>query len=353
MDPVPFLHPPLAAIQSGGNRYNQRIIACADRQRFPLTALCVPLAGSPAEYHGLLSPLRSGGVLLWDSLLLSVYPRLMRPAGRIDAWLMHFLPSMNPRLSPAAATSARRMEDRAAAGGGLFLTTGQGLAKELQRRYPRCRVWVCEPGVDEVYATVGRNRLRPGSARKRVELLTVANLVSAKGYPELIAVLRHQLRADWCWHIVGSADADPVFASCFLSNVRDLLANGRIVFHGPLDPSPLADLMSHMDLYLSASHFESYGMALAEAVAAGLQVVTTEVGEAARIVTGACAGQCVPVGQWDAFGRSVAQAMAGVTAGSGHPADPGFRHRTWREAFDSFAGALRGLQEVALQQSPV
>ncbi|MCK7574561.1 MAG: glycosyltransferase [Chromatiales bacterium] len=52
-----------------------------------------------------------------------------------------------------------------------------------------------------------------------------------------------------------------------------------------------------MDVFVSASLFESYGMALAEAVAAGLPTVTTDVGEAARIVRHQKTGLVAPVGE--------------------------------------------------------
>ena len=265
-----------------------------------------------------------------------------------DAWLMHFLPSLNPRLDPVAAAAARRIEDRIAASSGLFLTTGHHLAEVLATRYPGSRVWVCEPGIDAVFARAGRGR-QPG-APGPLDLVTVGNLVPAKGYGKLASLLRGQLRTAWCWHIVGSARADPVFSARFLADTRDLVEKGRMVFHGTLKPAALAALMGRADLYLSASYFESYGMALAEAITAGCRVVTTAVGDARRLVGAADAGVVVPVGAWDQFARHVGDALEKRSEQPTIAApSEGARRRTWRQAFDAFYAALQAIRECHRQ----
>lgn len=346
MDTVTFFHPPTTAVPSGGHRYNQRIMRQAARQQFPLQPVCVPPGGGVARYPATSGGERADGIRLWDSLLMPVYAASRQAAAGSDAWLMHFLPSANPLLTAADAARARRLEDRIAASSGLFLTTGDALADILRQRYPRSRVWLCEPGVDAVYARAGRVRRQTNKPQKRLVLLTVANLVPAKGYDELAAMLRGLLDMDWCWHVVGSADVEPVFAARFVAGARDLIDAGRIVFHGVLQPEPLAALMAQTDLYVSASHFEAYGMALAEAVAAGLPVVTTAVGDAARIVGRANAGPCVPVGQWGLFARCVAETLADLARGVPVTAGAAVRARTWRQGFDAFASALEALPAV-------
>ncbi|MGY6214325.1 glycosyltransferase family 4 protein [Methylolobus aquaticus] len=340
MDSVLFLHPPLDGIVSGGNRYNQRMIARAHRLGFPLRSSGI---SAPAPLLGArmaLAVAEVDGIRLWDSLLMAAYSFVPRPSRCVDAWLMHSLPSLNPGLSADAAAVARRLEDTIAASSGLFLATGQSLAAELMRRYPNSRVWVCEPGVDANYAWVGRVRSRRAAARSGVELLTVANLLPAKGYQELVTMLRRLMHFSWRWHIVGSGGADRDFAASFLAASRDLIESGRIVWHGALEPAPLAALMGQADLYLSASHFESYGMAVAEAVAAGLEVIATEVGDAARIVDCSRAGVCVPAGRSELFAQCVAdwlEAAPQVRAARDRAPRP---YRRWGRAFATFAAAL-------------
>ena len=271
---------------------------------------------------------------------MAAHPSIPRPKRCVDVWLMHSLPSLNPGLSSVAAAVARRLEDRIAISSGLFLATGQSLADELLRRYPTSRVWLCEPGVDANYAWAGRARRHRDATRTAVELLTVANLLPAKGYQELVAMLRRLIHVSWHWHIVGSDGADPDFAASFLAEIRDLVDCNRITWHGALDPAPLAALMAQADLYLSASHFESYGMAVAEAVAAGLEVIATEVGDAARIIGRSRAGVCVPSARWDLFERCLTDRLEADRHVIGARHSVARPYHRWGQAFTSFAAAL-------------
>ena len=53
---------------------------------------------------------------------------------------------------------------------------------------------------------------------------------------------------------------------------------GRIKFRGVLGQSALARQYHSADLFVLASHYEGYGMALAEALACGVPIVATRVG---------------------------------------------------------------------------
>jgi len=340
MDSVLFLHPPLNGFVSGGNRYNQRMIARAQRLGFPLRSSGISAPGPLIWAREALAVAHADGIRLWDSLLMADYPFMLQPSRCVDAWLMHSLPSLNPGLSADAAAVARRLEDTIAASSGLFLATGKSLAGELLRRYPNSRVWVCEPGIDANYAWVGRVRSRRAAPRSGVELLTVANLLPAKGYQELVTMLRRLMHFSWRWHIVGSGGADRDFAARFLAEIRDLVECGRIIWHGALEPAPLAALMGQADLYLSASHFESYGMAVAEAVAAGLEVIATEVGDAARIIDRSRAGVCVPVGRPELFAQCVADRLEAARQGRAARDTAPRPYRRWGQAFATFAAAL-------------
>lgn len=342
-----FLHPPWRNCPSGGNKFNRRIIARARRCGFPLHSVTTaPVdsggAGSPSELFRKKTR-RTGAecpLMIWDSLLMARYPLSDRLAEqRCDAFLMHYLPSLDPGLE--ARVRARALEDRIAGAAGFFIATGRGMAAVLRQRYPGVETFVCEPGVDAVF----RRRRRPVTERvdRRVHLLTVANLVPAKGYRELAMILRGLTDRGWMWHIVGSLDADAAFAAEFMRCAADMIESGHLRFHRNLASGSLARLMSSMDVFVSASRFESYGMALAEAVAAGLPVVATAVGEASRIVAGVeHRARLIPVGAWDAFRAALTEMMA-VSAGSVETrrtqARP--RFRGWDETFADFAAACR------------
>jgi glycosyltransferase involved in cell wall biosynthesis len=66
--------------------------------------------------------------------------------------------------------------------------------------------------------------------------------------------------------------------------------------------------MASMDLFVSYSAFESYGMALAEAAAMGLPILTTGVGEAERLVKGNN-GLIIPLERPDVFAQAITQLL--------------------------------------------
>jgi len=71
-------------------------------------------------------------------------------------------------------------------------------------------------------------------------------------------------------------------------------APGRVVFTGALGSEPLRTLMAHADLFVWPGVREPIGMAMLEAQAAGLPVVTGRGPGIAAIVRDGCTGRLVP-----------------------------------------------------------
>lgn len=64
-----------------------------------------------------------------------------------------------------------------------------------------------------------------------------------------------------------------------------LLQNGIVQFTGELTPQQVAEWMRKADALVLTSHYETYGVVLAEAAAAGLPILSTPVGIAEEIIT--------------------------------------------------------------------
>jgi glycosyltransferase involved in cell wall biosynthesis len=67
----------------------------------------------------------------------------------------------------------------------------------------------------------------------------------------------------------------------------------------------IANLLATFDLFVSTSASESFGMAIVEAMAAGLPMVATETDGAREIVEADVTGRLVPVGDVDAITKSI------------------------------------------------
>ena len=125
---------------------------------------------------------------------------------------------------------------------------------------------------------------------------------------ELLEVLA-RIDADWEWHLAGEAGLDPDYAEGLRERIRQLGLSHRVVWHGSLPPDELARQMASMDLFVSNSALESYGMALAEAAAIGLPILATAVGEAERLIVDGKTGLIIPVHEADLFEQALARLL--------------------------------------------
>ncbi|MFO1417572.1 MAG: glycosyltransferase family 4 protein [Methylotetracoccus sp.] len=343
---IEFICPPWGGVASGGNRFNRCIVERARCRGFPLEVIHIGPGreGSTSDYTGrfVYSTVdQTPALRIWDSLLM---PRLADSTlGHEDppaAVLMHFLPSLDPALDRRSRQSARAIEDAALMRVRGIIATGRGFAETLRARYPRIPVAVCEPGVDLQDAHRPRRR-RESLDTRPVRLLTVANLLPAKGYQELLDALRQCGDLRWIWHIVGSDRPEPRFAGRFLAESADLARSGLMIWHGSLRIDQIAQLMDEVDWLLSASHYESYGMAVADAVAHRLPVLATAVGEAPRLILPGVNGRLVQAGDWPDFHRQLRSLLSDPATWPNPVAGPPLR--TWDQSFDAF---VRGCETL-------
>jgi glycosyltransferase involved in cell wall biosynthesis len=238
--------------------------------------------------------------VLWDSLLLeSLAQHRVAANGATHGLLVHYLPFRDPGSGTTARLLQQTLFDRAVARVRFLVATGREVARFLRRRYPTRRVALCEPGIDPLFLSARRMTVQKED--DRVHLVTVAPLIPAKGHAEVLSALRGLGETPWIWHWVGSPEVAPGHAARLRARIRELGWEERVVCHGTLTTPALSELLARMDVFVSASRFESYGMALAEAAAVGLPAVATAVGEARRIVRPDETGRLVAPGDTTAL----------------------------------------------------
>jgi glycosyltransferase involved in cell wall biosynthesis len=110
---------------------------------------------------------------------------------------------------------------------------------------------------------------------------------------------------DWRLTIVGSLDLNAGAVAALKSALHETGLADRVLLHGP---GALAPLYAAADLFVSASLYEGYGMALAEALARGLPIVCTTGGAADETVPDGAALKVAP-GDERALGEALASAM--------------------------------------------
>lgn len=141
---------------------------------------------------------------------------------------------------------------------------------EHQLRVPPARITVVINGVP---APSVRRRSAPGAVAR---VLFVGNLMDRKGVPELLAALAQPALAGRPLRLILAGGGD---VAHYQALARQLGVAGRVEFLGWTGQEQVATLLSQADALVLPSHDEGLPLAILEALAHGVAVVCTPVGE--------------------------------------------------------------------------
>ena len=179
------------------------------------------------------------------------------------------------------------------------LLTARLLAADFS--VPSGKITVAEPGVEPAARAQGT-----GSP---VQLLAVGAVSPRKGYETLVEALSDLKNLGWRLTITGDLDRDPDAVRRLKHRIEAAGLGDRIALAGAVPDSTLDRLYHRADVVVSASLFEGYGMALAEAMAHGLPLIASTGGAAVDTVPDD-AGLKVPPGDTDALRDAIRRMIA-------------------------------------------
>jgi glycosyltransferase involved in cell wall biosynthesis len=297
---------------SGGNTYDRRVcrglaaLGWAVHQHQIAGAWPRPGAAGHAALARAVQQIPDGGVVLLDGLIASAAPEELVPqARRLRQVVLVHMP-LGHRPSGDEAGTVRARERAVLAAAAAVVTTSAWSRRRLGELYglPADRVQVAEPGVDPV-------GLAPGTAAGDA-LLCVAAVTPDKGHDVLLDALATTRDLSWRCACVGSLDRDPAFADGVRRRARDDGLGDRVRFPGPRTGPALDRAYAAADVLVLASHAETYGMVVAEALARGLPVIAADVG-----------------GVTEALGQGEDGSLPGLLVAPGDPAALGNALRAW------------------------
>lgn len=301
-----FVLPGDPAARSGGYGYDRRMVAGLRSCGWRVTVHALdasfpaPTPAALASARSSLARLRDGALVLIDGLALGAMPQVVAAEAqrlRLVALVHHPL-AAETGLSAAAAAALERSE-RAALESVRRVVVTSCATREALRAYGVApeRIDVVVPGTDA-------GPLARGSGAGSVRLLCVAALIPRKGHALLIEALAGLQDSDWELLCVGSAERDPAHAALLRRQIAERGLGARIRLAGELDEHALAAAFARADAFVLATLHEGYGMAVAEALAHGLPVVSTCTGAIPEIVPRE-AGFAVPPGDAAALRRAI------------------------------------------------
>ncbi len=265
---------------TGGNIYDRRVIAGLRERGWSLRIEAFartfpqPSIADLAEAQARLARQPDGGLVVVDGLGFGAMPEAAAHEGqrlRLVALVHH------PLADETGLDEARRAElfesERAALACARGVIVTSAFTRDALAAYgvPEERIAVARPGTDPA-------PLAAGSDGREVDLLSVGTVTPRKGHLDLVESLVQLTDLPWRLTIVGSTGRHPATAAALRERIARHGLDARVELAGEVESSRLPAYYRRSDLFVLPSHHEGYGMALTEALAAGLPVVSTTAG---------------------------------------------------------------------------
>ncbi|MEL6577251.1 MAG: glycosyltransferase [Pseudomonadota bacterium] len=253
-----------------------------------------------------------GWPVLMDGLALGVLPtEVLRAAQGPVVALVHHPLALEHGLAPSDAERLFESEKRALAAVAAVVTTSEHTGSTLTADYGVAPSWisVARPGIPRPRIVRPAAEPAPDTAPR---LLSIGTLIPRKGHDVLLRALATHRALPWTLQIIGDPTRDEACAAALEQLVRDLGLAERVTFEGVTARDGVTAAYAAADLFVLASRHEGYGMAYAEAMAAGLPVVGCDAGAVAEATGG---GAClVPPDDVDALATALAPLLESPAA---------------------------------------
>lgn len=306
-----FLLPGDWHIPTGGYTYDRRLSLALGEQGWTVLPQVLDGAWPWPDDSDLsaalarIAALPDGALVIADGLAFGALARAVRPHARRLRWVAHVHHPLHLETGLSAADSAQLRAAEAQAlqlARQVVVPSRRTLDDVADLGVPPDRIAVVEPGTDP--APLPPPKARPAGP---VQLLCVATLTPRKGHALLLQALAGLTRLPWVLHLVGSAERDPGTAARLQALAAPL--GERVVWHGELPGPALRAHYLAADVFVLPSLYEGYGMVIAEAVAHGLPVVTTDGGALAHTLP-AGAGLQVSAGDGPALQAALERVLS-------------------------------------------
>jgi glycosyltransferase involved in cell wall biosynthesis len=223
---------------------------------------------------GALTAAGDGGVVVADGLAVGALPEILEAHVELPlVVLVHHPLADESGIGPAEVARFRLAETRALAAARGVVVTSPFTAERLRDfGVEGDRVRVVVPGTDPARPARGPNAGSPP------RLVCVGSVTPRKGHDVLVEALDRIRDLPWACVCAGSLDRGGDFPDRVRERAAQLGLESRVLFLGELDARELDRAYETASLFVLPSRFEGYGMALTEALARGLPIVSTQAG---------------------------------------------------------------------------
>ena len=248
-----------------------------------LTPLPEPDGGGSAFNAGLVPALRAQGHQVTVTDRLAEAPH---GVPIVDGML---LPRLENEIEALLARDAVAVVHHVSAAAGRDMTARNAVGECERRMLPRLRrvVTTSRPVAERLAAQFGVAApllLQPGlpdlprstGSAAGCAILCVGVLTPRKGHDRLLTALARLTDLDWSLTVAGDAGRDPVHADTLAAQVEALGLQNRVTLLRNPAQEELQPLWAGADLFATATGWEGYPAALAEAMRRGIPIVAPD-----------------------------------------------------------------------------
>ncbi len=270
MQQAVLVQPPPRGRISGGFLYNARM---AEHAAWEVIDVPAEQLSDLTRHVGASRPILMDSIWLTEAHLDAFLA--LAAQGRRMGVMLHSFPSMiaATEAGQAPLTEPSRFEVQALERLGLVVVPGRHYADLLMGC--SATIVIAEPGIDDGWRAEPRRRVGP------CRLVSVGSATPRKGFLDVAALLEGRASDDYRWTIVGSLDADPVYAGRLLQLTRSL---PNVSFEGQQPPEEVQRIVRASDVLVMPSYDENQPLVLLEAMAASVPAVAYAAGAARHML---------------------------------------------------------------------
>jgi glycosyltransferase involved in cell wall biosynthesis len=346
-----FAIPGALSLLTGGYAYGRQILA-----RLPESGIDVVHCQLPGSFpdpnpgdlqdavNAVNAAISPGDIVLIDGLAYGAFSEAaIRAIGAPIIALCHHPLGLEAGIEPERSRALIASETRALALAVRIIATSAHIARILNQDFhvPASRIAVAHPGTEPAPRAIG--------STAPLSLLAVGSITPRKAFGILVEAVAGLQDLEWHLSIVGGTHYAPETAASVMRLIEARGLSQRIACLGELEGTALGDVFHWCDVFISSSLYEGYGMALAEAMARGLPVITTTGGAAAETVPDEAALK-IPPGDVAAL-REALRSLLCDTALRKRLSDASWRAGQSLPRWSDTASAVaRAVKEAALAQ---
>ena len=190
-----------------------------------------------------------------------------------------------------------------------------------------------------------------------VTLITVGTLSRGKGQLDVVHVLAQMPTTHVRLHLIADCVQNPSYTAEIRTLIQRSHLQDTVIIHDSMPQQALFELLPQCDLYLSASSYESYSMATAEAIAHGLPVLAYATGAIGDWIEDGVNGRLIELGQPEQFFQALRKLLTerDVLNQLQHNAwvrTANLTFNSWDKTYDDFLQAFKTLYGETRAEAP-